>query len=279
MRGVCTATIGLLWFLVSSLGSSSMVSSQVTAAERLSVTVSIAPQQYFLQQIAGDQLDILVMLDRGGDPHTYESTPQQRKTVAGTALFFAAGLSVESTWQRELLSGHNQMRWIESGTQTPDQHFWLSPPLVRDYIDTVVQALIEADPDSASIYAAGALDLSQRVEALDESFRRLFSHTAGRKTFVVAHNAWTEFAEAYGLVQLVIEAEGKSVTPRHLAQIIQRAKDLEIDTVFADQQHGVRHARTVATALDAELIMLNPVSENWLDDLTKAATLIGQNVK
>ena len=47
------------------------------AQAKLLAAVSIAPQAYFLKQIAGDRADAVVMVPPGADAHTYEPKPRQ----------------------------------------------------------------------------------------------------------------------------------------------------------------------------------------------------------
>ena len=64
------------------------------AQAKLLAAVSIAPQAYFLKQIAGDRVDVLVMVPAGSDPHTYEPKPRQLAQLAKAALYFGVGMDV-----------------------------------------------------------------------------------------------------------------------------------------------------------------------------------------
>jgi len=46
-------------------------------SEKLTISVSILPQQWFVDQIGGDRVRTQAMVGSGDDPHTYEPTPQQ----------------------------------------------------------------------------------------------------------------------------------------------------------------------------------------------------------
>jgi len=57
------------------------------------VTVSIIPQQFFVNQIAGNWLRVNVMIPPGGNPHSYEPTPMQMKDLSNSDAYFALGTS------------------------------------------------------------------------------------------------------------------------------------------------------------------------------------------
>ena len=62
------------------------------------VTASILPTKYFIEQIAGDTLEVNVMVGRGADPHSYEPKPKQMSELEHSALYFAVGIDFENAW-------------------------------------------------------------------------------------------------------------------------------------------------------------------------------------
>ena len=54
----------------------------VHADNKIIVFVSILPQQYFVQQIGNDLVDVRVMVGPGQNPATYEPTPQQMAALS-----------------------------------------------------------------------------------------------------------------------------------------------------------------------------------------------------
>ena len=69
--------------------------SAALANDKLTVFVSIAPQKYFVHQIAKDLVDVKVMVLPGADPHTYEPKPQQMVAISKAKLYFAIGIEFE----------------------------------------------------------------------------------------------------------------------------------------------------------------------------------------
>ena len=71
----------------------------VRAAEApLPVVVSIAPQKYMLERIAGDSVDVTVLVRPGADPHSYEPSPAQMRACAGSRVWFTIGVPFEDVW-------------------------------------------------------------------------------------------------------------------------------------------------------------------------------------
>jgi len=57
------------------------------------VMVSVQPQAYFVQKIAGDLVEVQAMVGTGDDPHTYEPTTEQMRSLTNAQLFFSIGWS------------------------------------------------------------------------------------------------------------------------------------------------------------------------------------------
>ncbi|MDR2080290.1 MAG: zinc ABC transporter substrate-binding protein [Campylobacteraceae bacterium] len=62
------------------------------------VTVSILPQQYIVEKIAGDSVDVTVMVSANANHETYEPKPSQMKLLAKSDIYFAIGLPFEEAW-------------------------------------------------------------------------------------------------------------------------------------------------------------------------------------
>jgi zinc transport system substrate-binding protein len=66
------------------------------AAEKpLKVFVTILPQAWFVERIAGPYAEVHVLVGPGQSPHTFDATPQQMAQLSEARLFFASGWPFE----------------------------------------------------------------------------------------------------------------------------------------------------------------------------------------
>ena len=84
------------------------------AQAKLLAVVSIAPQAYFLKQIAGDRVDVLVMVPAGADAHTYEPKPKQLTALSGAAVYFAVGMDFEAAWLPRFAAANPKMTIVNT---------------------------------------------------------------------------------------------------------------------------------------------------------------------
>lgn len=94
---------------------------------------------------------------------------------------------------------------------------------------------------------------------------------------MVFHPAWGYFAREYGLRQIAIESEGKEPGPKALTQIINRAREEGIHTVFVDPSHSDRLAATMAAALGGGTRVLDPLAYDYIHNLRDVARAIADS--
>ncbi len=59
------------------------------------VFVSIPPQKFVVEQLAGDLVRVEVMLPSGASPATYEPTPRQMAAINEAVIYFQIGVPFE----------------------------------------------------------------------------------------------------------------------------------------------------------------------------------------
>ncbi|MCG6894460.1 MAG: zinc ABC transporter substrate-binding protein [Desulfobacteraceae bacterium] len=270
--------------------------STAEASARIRVFVSIPPQTYFLEQIAGERVDVHVMVVPGASPATYEPRPRQMVALGNAAAYFAIGVPFEKAWLSRISSANPGLivvradRGIEkipiSGvphtedgqhaggtdpdTAAPDPHIWTSPPLVKIVARNIRDALQRLDPANRLEYQTGYERFASRLDILDAELRRTFEGKAG-SAFMVMHPSWGYFARTYGLRQIPVEIEGKEPKPAQLAGLIENARSLGVRVVFVQPQFSTRSARRIADAIDGKVVLADPLAEDWEANLRRQA--------
>lgn len=71
---------------------------------RLKVHVSVLPQKFFVEQIAGDLAEVDVLVTPGKSPTTYSPTPDQIRRLARADAYFRIGVPFENGFLHKLAS-------------------------------------------------------------------------------------------------------------------------------------------------------------------------------
>ena len=135
---------------------------------------------------------------------------------------------------------------------------------------TVVSALQEADPAHRAVYEANYKAFILQLVDLDAEFRNTLAGKH-RRQFMVFHPAWGYFAHAYGLKQVPIEFEGKDPKPAQLKALIERAMEHHINIVFVQPQFSSKSAKQVAKEIGGQVVFVDPLAENWPENLKEVA--------
>ena len=89
------------------------------AEAKLSVMVSIPPQEYFAQKVGGELVSVHVLVPPGADAHTYEPKPKQMAELAKARLYFALGLEFEEAWMPKLKGANKNLVWVRTDRDVP----------------------------------------------------------------------------------------------------------------------------------------------------------------
>jgi zinc transport system substrate-binding protein len=218
--------------------------------------------------------------------------------LAKTAVFFAVGVDFEKAWMKKITAANPHLRVVqtdegipkiamagdyhgqEKGHEappskdqqrhdlpgTPDPHVWLSPPLVKVQAVHIRDALVAVDSGNRTRYEDNLTAFLQEIDALDADLKSLFAGSQGTR-FMVFHPSWGYFAQAYGLVQVPIEIEGKDPKPAQLQELIHQAKEHGIKVIFVQPQFSAKSAEMVSREIGAQVVAADPLAGNWAENL------------
>jgi zinc transport system substrate-binding protein len=107
-------TLGIL--TITALCLATLLSAPLAGPARaaMPVFVSILPQKYFVKKIAGDLVDVSVLVMPGASPHTYEPSPRQMAELANARAYFAMGVNFEDIWLPRIRTANPSMPVIRT---------------------------------------------------------------------------------------------------------------------------------------------------------------------
>lgn len=159
-----------------------------------------------------------------------------------------------------------------------DPHVWTSPANASAMAQRIAGALAAVDPAGARQYADGAAAFAAEMTALDIELGERLAGLAGRR-FLVFHPSWGYFARAYGLEQVAIEADGKEPGARALAALIASARAEGVRAVFVQAQFSRALADRVAAEIGAEVVVADPLAEDYAANLRRVASALEEALR
>jgi zinc transport system substrate-binding protein len=261
------------------------VSQNEAPSGKTRVAATIAPLSEFVKIVGGDKVAITVIVPPGAEPHTFEPTPSQMREVTNADLYVMNGAGLEF-WMAKMLQANEKMVVVDSSQGIAllqesegeiDPHIWLSLRNAAVQVDNICSGLIEVDPQNKDYYKKNRDNYLEKLKALDEELNRTFASKKS-KIFVVHHPAWTYFARDYGLSQVPLMENEKEPGPKYLGEVVDLAKKNNIKTIFVEPEYNPKAAEVIAREMNASIISLDPLAENYLVNMARAGREIAKSL-
>ncbi|MDR3194883.1 MAG: zinc ABC transporter substrate-binding protein [Tannerella sp.] len=252
-------------------------------AREQSVAVTIEPQRYFAEKIAGERFAVYAVVPVGQSPETYDPAPHEMVRLARSMAYLRIGrIGFEQTWMQTIQENNPHLpffdlsegvRWLEN--ETPDgedehhshhgqwdPHIWNSTGGARIIARNTWKAFASLDPANETGYGENYRQLLREIDGTEHALHELLDTLACR-TFIIYHPALTYFADEFHLTQLAIESEGKEPSAASMKALIDRAKEARVRVVFVQQEFDRKHAEQVAREVGARVVSINPLDADW----------------
>lgn len=248
------------------------------------VAVSVAPQAFVVERLAGDRVRVEILVPAGANPSTYEPSIRQLRALGEAQLYVAVGhpaFLFESTWLGPMLAEMPDVEVVKTASPEAlageDPHVWVAPSQIDALAVVLAAELARLLPDAQDEIARNLAALRAEIAAIDALLRERIAASGGRR-FVVLHPAWGHLAADYGLEQLAIEDEHKSPDARELGELIATIRAAGVKVVFVQPQFDPTAARLVAAEVGAEVVVLDATAREWDVNMRSVAVALSQGL-
>lgn len=261
------------------------------------ITVTMEPQRYFTNEIAGDKFSVVSMVPKGSSPESYDPTPSQLVSFSKSEAYLRIGyIGFEQSWFERLVDnaphilvfdtsvGINLIRDTHHHTHADDghnhrssgvdPHIWSSAVNAQQIVTNTCKALCKLDKQNETFYMQRCDKFKKEIKAVDDSIRKIL--VGADKSFMIYHPALTYFARDYGLHQICIEEGGKEPSPSQLRDLIQTCKKEKVRIIFVQQEFDMNNANVIAKETGTRVVQINPLSYDWKKELIGIAQALKQ---
>lgn len=268
------------------------------------VSVSIAPQAFFVKKIAADTLDVNIILPPNSNEHNFEFKPNTMKKLEKSDIYFTIGLEFEKVFTDKfkqnfpklqvvnmqkniaLIQTHDTHEHSHEHEHHEHEHFehehfdphtWLDPILVQTMALNIYDALIQKYPQNKNLYKQNLDKFLAELDSLNLQIASKLEKLKNRD-FVVYHPSWTYFAKRYNLTQIPVEILGKEPKSKDLQKLITLMKDKNLKVIFVQNGFPENAAKTLAKECDAKIYKIDHLSYDWENELLKTADAFSHNL-
>ncbi|MBB6483000.1 metal ABC transporter solute-binding protein, Zn/Mn family [Rhizobium lusitanum] len=250
------------------------------SAETLNVVASFTVLADVVKHVGGDHVKVSSLVGPNGDPHEFEPSPADAKTLNAAKVVFVSGEGLEG-WMDRLITasgykgapivaseGINTRTMVDDGKTVTDPHVWNSPVNVKVWVANIEKALSAADPADAADFKANAERYTKVLTELDAYAHSKFDKIADdRRKVLTSHDAFGYFGGEYKvnfLAPLGFSTETEASAAK-VAQLIEQIKTEHVKAYFFENSNDPRLVKQVAKATGAE-----PGGELYVESLSKA---------
>ncbi len=265
----------------------------------MSIICTTFPQYDYVKNILGSDEGVTLLLDNGGDLHSYEPTAQDIIKIGSADLFIYVGgvsdewvestlnaagnpdlksialMSLVDTLNEEYVAGMEHEHDEEHGAQ--DEHIWLSLRNASKIVHSLCDAICEIDPNNSEKYKANSQKYIDELNSLDKEYQDTVN-SAARKTVLFADRfPFRYLVEDYGLEYYAAFAGCSSESEASfetLAFLIDKTKDLNLPVVLTIDGSDGSLAKTVCDSTGAKSAMLDSCQSVSSEDISNGTSYI-----
>ena len=260
------------------------------ASSKVRVAASFYPMYDFARKVGGDRVDVTCLVPAGTEPHDWEPSTADLRTIADAQVLVYNGAGMEH-WVSDTLASldagaltvveasegadllklsddaleeereeHGEAGEDPRAVSDTDPHCWLSPLIAKQELANIADGLSQADPDGAATYHANAETWAAECDKLMQELTDGLSGLANR-TIVVSHEAFGYLCRDAGLTQLPIEGIEADAEPdaQQMSTIVDFVREHDVRTIFSEELVSPKVAQSIADATGATVEELNPL--------------------
>jgi zinc transport system substrate-binding protein len=245
------------------------------------VSVTIFPIFDIVRNVAGDEVEVVLILPPGASPHTFDPTPQEIKEMVGSQAVFAVGHGLDS-WVSKISESAGVEKTIivdkninlttfelddEDGSHVSGElltnfnpHYWLSVKNANQIAGQVRDELVLLFPDKQVEITSNYKKYIARLNLLDSQITEELSELDSLD-IATFHNAWWYFAKDYdiNIVATFEEFPGEAPTAVYLKNFQEDIRESETKVIFAEPQFSTSPLEPIANDLGVSISTLDPI--------------------
>lgn len=250
----------------------------------------------FANQIAGDKLEVALLIPLGADIHSFEASSKDLVDINQSKLFLFTSLEIDQ-WIKDptTIAGddtivlnmsesfeYEEHSLLSSSTQLSEDdhdeelHYWVDPLNALQMIDYILEHIIEIDPENEAYYTANATAYKDEINTLHLEIDSVLSDELyiDSTIYFAGHNAFSAFAERYHIHIESLFSEFKpddDLTSSEIINFSSLVKDSDTHYLFVEALTEPKAANAIKESLESnEQYELNLLTLHTYHNLNQA---------
>ncbi len=234
-------------------------STTALAAKPLSVVASFSILGDMVTQVGGEYVKVTTLVGPDGDPHVFEPSPADARTISQADVVVINGLGLEGWFDRLIKASGFKGRVVvaSQGITTRamqeeehahkgghghdhdgiDPHAWQNLANGKIYVQNIAATLIAVDPADKAAFEKSEQAYLTQLDHLDTWVKAQFAGIPqAKRRMITSHDAFGYFADAYGVQ--ILSPQGVSTASEASAgairKLIRQIRQEKITAVFIE---------------------------------------------
>ena len=259
--------------------------------DKIKVVTTIFPYYDFVRQIAGDLVDLTMIVPAGMDTHSFEPTAEDMITMGQADVLIYNGGEMESWVPKVVEAAENpnlfadaMINYVDTFVEEHvegmeeeiehdaddvhdddrhdgengeiDEHIWTSPDNAEEIVEQIAKDLVKADPANKATYLKNAEKYINQLEKLDRQFEQVTRNASNRYLVFADRFPLRYFVEEYDLDYTAAFAGCSSDTEpsaQTIAYLTNQVKKRKLPVILKIELTSSRVADSISEATGARV--------------------------
>ena len=243
--------------------------------KKLRVVVSGYVPYTLVRQLAGEEVEVSMLLPVNAEPHSFEPTPGVIVAVNQADIFVYISDRLEP-WAKDVLGDKKDkvVRLADGAAPSEDPHVWMDFNNMRQMARLVTETLVQKDPKNQSIYEENLSDFLAELDSLDQTYREVLSSCQSNEVVHIGHLAFKNLTKNYhlSLTALAGASHDGEHSVHKLTELIKLIKHKNVKAIFTEETLSPRLSAMVAEETGAQVLPLYTVEHISKEDFDTQVT-------
>ena len=241
-----------------------------------------------VENVIGDQAEVLTLMQPNADPHSFEISAQQAATMRQADLIVTNGLGLEEGLQQHvdaansddvplLVAGdlidalnYGEASGTGNSARAADPHFWTDPERIIVVVNALQDRLSDIDGVDPETVHARADSYRNELKQLDSAMSEAFGAIPEeRRNLVTNHHVFGYLADRYGfrITGAVIPGGTTLASPSasDLRDLVSAIEKADVPTIFAEASQPDRLVQVLADGANINVSVVELFTESLTD--------------
>ncbi|MDA1338442.1 MAG: metal ABC transporter substrate-binding protein [bacterium] len=230
------------------------------------IAVTIFPIYDITKNIAGDKLNVNLILPVGTSAHTFDPKPSDIALLEHSVVVIKVGTGLDD-WVEKIVPRKvtrvdltSSVNLLKSTEVEYDPHYWLSVDNALLIANKVKNELVKIDPENSEYYENNLLKYKEELLDLQKYIESELIDQKG-KGIITFHDAFIYFAieNELEILTTIEPFAGKEPTPKYLSEVEDIIRVKKVKVLFKEPQLSSGLLNGLANDLGITILTIDPL--------------------